>query len=140
MILAIFLICLVSLTPLPTLPMVIYYYSKFGLIDGFVVVTIASNLKILIHCFEVNICVTINKVIYYFNNIDIFLRLTFRAKRGNFFYIYCFLRSTFRAKCGENLNLLVHKAQRQFWTFCAQAARENFEHFAPKASEKILNI
>jgi uncharacterized membrane protein YdjX (TVP38/TMEM64 family) len=49
MILAIFLICLVSLTPLPTLPMVIYYYSKFGLIDGFVVVTIASNLKILIH-------------------------------------------------------------------------------------------
>ena len=49
MILAIFLICLVSLTPLPTLPMVIYYYSKFGLVDGFVVVTIASNLKILIH-------------------------------------------------------------------------------------------
>ncbi len=49
MILAIFLICLVSLTPLPTLPMVIYYYSKFGLIDGFIVVTIASNLKILIH-------------------------------------------------------------------------------------------
>ena len=30
MILAIFLICLVSLTPLPTLPLVIYYYSKFG--------------------------------------------------------------------------------------------------------------
>jgi uncharacterized membrane protein YdjX (TVP38/TMEM64 family) len=49
MILAIFLICLVSLTPLPTLPMVIYYYSKFGLIDGFIVVTIASNLKILVH-------------------------------------------------------------------------------------------
>ena len=49
MILAIFLICLVSLTPLPTLPMVIYYYSKFGLIDGFIVVTIASNLKIFIH-------------------------------------------------------------------------------------------
>tara|TARA_A100001035_G_C27526660_1_gene383394 strand:- start:41 stop:610 length:570 start_codon:yes stop_codon:yes gene_type:complete len=49
MILAIFLICLVSLTPLPTLPMVIYYYSKFGFIDGFIVVTIASNLKILIH-------------------------------------------------------------------------------------------
>ena len=49
MILAIFFICLVSLTPLPTLPMVIYYYSKFGLIDGFIVVTIASNLKIFIH-------------------------------------------------------------------------------------------
>ena len=49
MILAIFLICLVSLTPLPTLPLVIYYYSKFGLINGFVVVTIASNLKIFIH-------------------------------------------------------------------------------------------
>ena len=49
MILAIFLICLVSLTPLPTLPMVIYYYSKFGFIDGFIVVTIASNLKIFIH-------------------------------------------------------------------------------------------
>ena len=49
MILAIFLICLVSLTPLPTLPMVIYYYSKFGLLDGFIVVMIASNLKIFIH-------------------------------------------------------------------------------------------
>ena len=49
MILAIFLICLVSLTPLPTLPMVIYYYSKFGFIDGFIIVTIASNLKIFIH-------------------------------------------------------------------------------------------
>ncbi len=49
MILAIFLICIVSLTPLPTLPMVIFYYSKFGLVDGFIVVTIASNLKILIH-------------------------------------------------------------------------------------------
>ena len=49
MILAIFLICLVSLTPLPTLPMVIYYYSKFGLIDGFIVVIISSNLKIFIH-------------------------------------------------------------------------------------------
>ena len=49
MVLAIFLICLVSLTPLPTLPMVIYYYSKFGLLDGFIVVIIASNLKIFIH-------------------------------------------------------------------------------------------
>ena len=49
MILAIFLICIVSLTPLPTLPMVIFYYSKFGLVEGFIVVTIASNLKILIH-------------------------------------------------------------------------------------------
>ena len=49
MILAIFFICLVSLTPFPTLPLVIYYYSKFGLIDGFIVVTIASNLKIFIH-------------------------------------------------------------------------------------------
>ena len=49
MILAILIICLVSLTPFPSLPLVIYYYSKFGFIDGFIVVTIASNLKILIH-------------------------------------------------------------------------------------------
>ena len=49
MILAIFIICLVSLTPFPSLPLAIYYYSKFGFIDGFIVVTIASNLKILIH-------------------------------------------------------------------------------------------
>ena len=49
MISAIFIICLVSLTPFPTLPLVIYYCSKMGFIDGFVVVTIASNLKILIH-------------------------------------------------------------------------------------------
>ena len=49
MIFAIFIICLISLTPLPSLPLVIYYYSKFGFIDGFIVVTIASNLKILIH-------------------------------------------------------------------------------------------
>ena len=49
MISAILLICLVSLTPFPSLPLVIYYYSKLGFIDGFIVVTIASNLKILIH-------------------------------------------------------------------------------------------
>ena len=49
MISAILIICLVSLTPLPALPLVIYYYSKLGFIDGFIVVTIASNLKILIH-------------------------------------------------------------------------------------------
>ena len=49
MISAIFIICLVSLTPLPSLPLVIYYYSKLGFIDGFIVVTVASNLKILIH-------------------------------------------------------------------------------------------
>ena len=49
MISAILIICLVSLTPFPSLPLVIYYYSKFGFIDGFIVVTIASNLKILIH-------------------------------------------------------------------------------------------
>ena len=49
MIVAIVIICLVSLTPLPSLPLIIYYYSKFGFVDGFVVVTIASNLKILIH-------------------------------------------------------------------------------------------
>ena len=49
MVLAILIICLVSLTPLPSLPLVIHYYSKLGFIDGFVVVTIASNLKILIH-------------------------------------------------------------------------------------------
>ena len=49
MISAILTICLVSLTPIPALPLVIYYYSKFGFIDGFIVVTIASNLKIFIH-------------------------------------------------------------------------------------------
>ena len=49
MISAILIISLVSLTPLPSLPLVIYYYSKFGFIDGFIVVTVASNLKILIH-------------------------------------------------------------------------------------------
>ena len=49
MILAILIICLVSLTPIPSLPLCIYYYSKFGFVDGFIVVTVASNLKILIH-------------------------------------------------------------------------------------------
>ena len=49
MIYAILIICLVSLTPFPTLPLAIYYYSKLGFIDGFIVVTVASNLKILIH-------------------------------------------------------------------------------------------
>ncbi len=49
MISAILIICLFSLTPLPSLPLVIFYYSKLGFIDGFIVVTIASNLKILIH-------------------------------------------------------------------------------------------
>tara|TARA_B100000886_G_scaffold335010_1_gene291423 strand:+ start:144 stop:719 length:576 start_codon:yes stop_codon:yes gene_type:complete len=49
MVVAILIICLVSLTPLPSLPLVIYYYSKLGFIDGFIVVTVASNLKILIH-------------------------------------------------------------------------------------------
>ena len=49
MLTAILIICLVSLTPFPSLPLVIYYYSKLGFIDGFIVVTVASNLKILIH-------------------------------------------------------------------------------------------
>lgn len=49
MISAILIICLVSLTPFPSLPLVIYYYSKLGFIDGFIVVTVASNLKIFIH-------------------------------------------------------------------------------------------
>ena len=49
MISAVLIICLVSLTPFPSLPLVIYYYSKLGFIDGFIVVTVASNLKILIH-------------------------------------------------------------------------------------------
>ena len=49
MISGILIICLVSLTPLPSLPLIIYYYSKLGFIDGFIVVTVASNLKILIH-------------------------------------------------------------------------------------------
>ena len=49
MIAAILTICLVSLTPIPSLPLVIYYYSKFGFLDGFIVVVVASNLKIIIH-------------------------------------------------------------------------------------------
>ncbi len=49
MISAILIICLVSLTPFPSLPLAIFYYSKFGFIDGFIIVTVASNLKILIH-------------------------------------------------------------------------------------------
>ena len=49
MFIAILIICLVSLTPFPSLPLVIYYYSKFGFIDGFIVVIVASNLKIFIH-------------------------------------------------------------------------------------------
>ena len=49
MLLAILIICLVSLTPFPSLPLAIYYYSKLGFIKGFIVVTVASNLKILIH-------------------------------------------------------------------------------------------
>ncbi len=49
MISAILIICLVSLTPFPSLPLAIYYYSKLGFIDGFIAVTVASNLKILIH-------------------------------------------------------------------------------------------
>ena len=49
MISAILIITLVSLTPLPSLPLVIYYYSKFGFIDGLIVVTVAFNLKIFIH-------------------------------------------------------------------------------------------
>tara|TARA_B100000212_G_C27341253_1_gene519322 strand:+ start:155 stop:724 length:570 start_codon:yes stop_codon:yes gene_type:complete len=49
MISAVLIICLISLTPFPSLPLVIYYYSKLGFVDGFIIVTIASNLKILIH-------------------------------------------------------------------------------------------
>ena len=49
MLLAILIICLVSLTPFPSLPLAIYYYSKLGFIKGFIVVTVASNIKILIH-------------------------------------------------------------------------------------------
>ena len=49
MILAILIICLISLTPFPSLPVIIYYYSKLGFVDGFIVVTLSSNLKILIH-------------------------------------------------------------------------------------------
>ena len=49
MISAILILCLVSLTPLPSLPLAIYYYSKLGFVEGFIAVTIASNLKILIH-------------------------------------------------------------------------------------------
>ena len=49
MISAILIICLVSLTPLPSLPLAIYYYSKLGFAEGFIAITIASNLKILIH-------------------------------------------------------------------------------------------
>ena len=49
MISAILIICLVSLTPIPSLPLSIYYYSKLGFLEGFIAITIASNLKILIH-------------------------------------------------------------------------------------------
>ena len=49
MISAILTICLVSLTPFPSLPLVIYYYSKLGFVNGFIVVIVASNLKIIIH-------------------------------------------------------------------------------------------
>ena len=49
MILAILIICLVSLTPFPSLPLAIYYYSKFGFFEGFIIVTTSSNIKILIH-------------------------------------------------------------------------------------------
>ena len=49
MLTAILIICLVSLTPFPSLPLAIFYYSKFGFIDGFIVVTTASNLKIILH-------------------------------------------------------------------------------------------
>tara|TARA_B100000401_G_C52572876_1_gene608794 strand:+ start:73 stop:642 length:570 start_codon:yes stop_codon:yes gene_type:complete len=49
MISAIVILCLVSLTPFPSLPLAIYYYSKFGFTEGFIVVASASNLKILIH-------------------------------------------------------------------------------------------
>ena len=49
MISAILIICLVSLTPVPSLPLAIYYYSKLGFVEGFIAITIASNLKIFIH-------------------------------------------------------------------------------------------
>ena len=49
MISAILIICLVSLTPFPSLPLAIYYYSKLGFVEGFIAITVASNLKILIH-------------------------------------------------------------------------------------------
>ena len=49
MISAILILCLVSLTPFPSLPLAIHYYSKFGFTEGFIVVALASNLKILIH-------------------------------------------------------------------------------------------
>ena len=35
MISAILILCLVSLTPFPSLPLAIYYYSKFGFTEGF---------------------------------------------------------------------------------------------------------
>ena len=65
MIIAILIICLVSLTPLPSLPLVIYYYSKLGFVDGFIVVTVASNLKILIH-YNLG-CLVKNKKINFLN-------------------------------------------------------------------------
>ena len=51
MTLAIIIICLASLSPLPSLPLVLFYYAKFGFIKGFIVITFASNIKIFIHYF-----------------------------------------------------------------------------------------
>ncbi len=51
MILAVIIICLASLSPVPSLPIILFYYGKFGFIKGFVVVTLASNIKICMHYF-----------------------------------------------------------------------------------------
>ena len=55
MILAILIICLASLSPIPSLPLVLLYYTKFGFVKGFFVVTIASNIKIFMHYFIGNV-------------------------------------------------------------------------------------
>ena len=55
MILAVLIICLASLSPVPSLPLVLFYYAKFGFLKGFFVITIASNIKILMHYFIGNL-------------------------------------------------------------------------------------
>ena len=79
MISAILIICLISLTPLPSLPLVIYYYSKFGFVDGFIVLMVASNLKIIIH-YKIGALLR-RKKINFFNLQDKILRAKERYKR-----------------------------------------------------------
>ena len=40
---------MIKINGIPILKRIMNHYSKFGFIDGFIVITVASNLKILIH-------------------------------------------------------------------------------------------